>query len=126
MLSNPPKRPTSALLVLVVVLGMLGLAAAAGITAAGASGGAARLSTQPRSGEQMVLPAERIAVRVLAERRESRNRPGPTLWGMLVGVAAALAASRSAAGGRRTRTRAASPGRPGCVGSRAPPRLQPA
>jgi hypothetical protein len=105
---------------------MVGLAAAAGLTAAGAQAGAARLSTQPRSGEQVVLPAERFALRALAERRESRSRPDPTLWGMLLGVAAALAATRFAAAARRPATRLASPGRPRCVGSRAPPHLRPA
>jgi hypothetical protein len=126
MLSSPPKRPASTLLALVVVLGMLGLAAAAGRTAAGAPGGATRLSTQPRHGEQTVLPAERIAVRALADRRETRTRSGPTLWGLLLGVAAVLAALGSAGAARRPRTRVAPPRRPGCVGSRAPPALRPA
>jgi hypothetical protein len=123
MLSTRPPRPASALLVLAVTLGVMGLSAALGVTAAGLPAGGPRVSTQPWTAEQAVLASDRTALRDLVERRDQRHLPTPTVWVILGGAIAA--ALRSAAGRRRSRRRGAPWGRPGRVGARAPPSLLP-
>jgi hypothetical protein len=124
MLTIRPNRPTSAALPLAVLLGVVALGAAMGLTSAGTPTGESRLTTRPWTVEQMVLPAKRLMDRVLAERRDDRSHPAPTLGTLLLSPAAALAMRRSVAARDRRRCPAA-PGRLGCVGSRAPPCLQP-
>jgi hypothetical protein len=124
MVTIRPTRPTSAALALAVLLGAVILGAVIGLTAAGAPTGESGLTTRPWMAEQMVLPAKPLLERVLAERRDDRSRPAPTLGTLLLSPAAAVAMRRSVVARHRRRCPAAA-GRLGCVGSRAPPRLQP-
>lgn len=119
-----PNRPTSAALVLAVVLGVIALATMAGLTAAGAPTGESGLTTRPWTAEQMVLPAKPLLERVLAERREGRSPSASTLGLLLCGPVAALVIRRSVLARHRHRRRCpAAAGWLGCVGSRAPPCL---
>jgi hypothetical protein len=122
MLTIRPNRPTSA--ALAVLLGVVALGAAMGLTSAGAATGESRLTTRPWTVEQMVLPAKRLMERVLVQRREDRSHPAPSLGALLLGPVAALVMRRSVVARHRRRCPAAA-GRLGCVGSRAPPWLQP-
>ena len=126
MLAVRPSRPTSAALVLAVLVGVVTLGAAIGLTSAGAATGESRLTTRPGTVEtvqQLVLPAKRLMGRVLVKRRDDRSHPAPALGTLLGSPAAALAMRRSVVARRRRRGPAAA-GRLGCVGSRAPPWLQ--
>jgi hypothetical protein len=120
MVTIRPNRPTSAALALAVLLG----AVVIGLTAAGAPTGESGLTNRPWTGEQMVLAAKPLQERVLAERRDDRSRPAPTLGTLLLSPAAALAMRRSVVA-RHRRRRPAAAGRLGCVGPPAPPCLQP-
>ena len=122
MVSIRPNRPTSAALALAVLFGAVILGAVIGLTAAGAPTGESGLTTRPWPAEQMVLAANPLLERVLAERRDDRGRPAPTLGALLLSPASAM--RRSVVARHRRRCPAAA-GRLGCVGSRAPPRLQP-
>jgi hypothetical protein len=124
MLTVRPNRPTSAALALVVLLGVVTLGAAMGLTSAGAATGESRWTTRPGTVEQMVVPAKRLLQRVLVKRRDDRRYPGPSLGALLLGPVVALAMRRSVVARHRRRCPAAA-GRLGCVGSRAPPWLQP-
>jgi hypothetical protein len=127
MVTIRPNRPTSAALALAVLLGVVTLGAAMGLTSAGAATGESRLTTRPGTVEtvqQMVLPAKRLMHRVLVKRRDDRSHPAPSLGTLLLGPVVALAMRRSVVARHRRRCPAAA-GRLGCVGSRAPPRLQP-
>jgi hypothetical protein len=127
MLTVRPNRPTSAALALAVLLGVVTLGAAMGLTSAGAATGESRLTTRPgtvETVEQVVLPAKRLMGRVLVKRRDDRNHPAPTLGALLLSPAVALAMRRSVVARGRRRCPATA-GRLDCVGSRAPPRLQP-
>ena len=127
MLTVRPNRPTSAALALAVLLGAVALGAAMSLTSAGAAAGESRWTTRPGTVEtvgQMVLPAKRLLHRVLVKRRDDRRHPAPSLGTLLLGPAVALAIRRSVVVRHRRRCPAAA-GRLGCVGSRAPPWLQP-
>jgi hypothetical protein len=124
MLTIRPNRPASAALALAVLLGVVALAAVMGLAAAGAPTGESGLTTWPWTVEQMVLPAKRLMERVLVERRDDRSHPAPSLGTLVLSSAAALAMRRSVVARDRRRCPAAA-GRLGCVGSRAPPCLQP-
>jgi hypothetical protein len=124
MLTVRPNRPTSAALALAVLLGVVTLGAAMGLTSAGAATGESRLTTRPGTVEQLVLPAKRLMHRGLVKRRDDRSHPAPTLGTLLLGPVVALAIRRSVVARGRRRCPAAA-GRLGCVGSRAPPYLQP-
>jgi hypothetical protein len=124
MLTVRPNRPTSAALALAVLLGVVALGAAMGLTSAGAATGESHLTARPWTVEQIVLPAKRLMERVLAERRDDRSHPASTLGTLLCSPAAALAVRRSVVARHRRRCPVAA-GRLGCVGSRAPPCLQP-
>jgi hypothetical protein len=121
MVSIRPNRPSSAALALAVLLGVVTLGAAMGLTSAGAPTGESRLTTRSWTVEELELPAKRLLERVLVKRRDDRSRPAPTLGTLLLGPVVALAMRRS----RRRRRCPAAAGRLGCVGSRAPPWLQP-
>jgi hypothetical protein len=127
MLTVRPNRPISAAVALAVLLGVVTLGAAMGLTSAGAATGESRLTTRPgtvETVEQLVLPAKRLLKRVLVKRRDDRSHPAPSLVALLCSPAAALAIRRSVVARHRRRCPAAA-GRLGCVGSRAPPWLQP-
>ena len=124
MLTVRPNRPTSAALALAVLLGVVTLGAAMGLTSAGAATGESRWTTRPGTVEQLVLPAKHLMNRVLVKRRDDRSHPAPTLGTLLLGPVVALAMRRSVVARHRRRCPAAA-GRLGCVGSRAPPYLQP-
>jgi hypothetical protein len=117
-------RPTGAAVALAVLLGVVALATVVGLTAAGAPSGEAGLTTRPWTAEQMVLPAKPLLERVLAERRDDRSRAAFTLGALLCSPVAALVMRRSVVARHRRRCPAAA-GWLGCVGSRAPPCLQP-
>jgi hypothetical protein len=119
-----PNRPTRAAVALAVLLGAVALTTVVDLTGAGAPTGEPGLTTRPWTAEQMVLPAKPLLERVLAERRDDRNPTVPTLGTLLLSPAGALALRRLvvARGGRRC---PAAAGWLGCVGSRAPPCLQP-
>jgi hypothetical protein len=119
-----PNRPTSAALALAVLVGAVILGAVMGLTAAGAPTGESGWTTRPWMAEQMVLPAKPLLERLLAERRDDRNPPAPTLGTLLLSSAVAWAMRRSLVARHRRRCPAAA-GRLGCVGSRAPPCPQP-
>jgi hypothetical protein len=126
MLTIRPTRPTSAALALAVLLGVVTLGAAMGLTSAGAATGES-LTTRPgtvETVEQMVVPAKRLMNRILVKRRDDRSQSAPSLGTLLLSPAAALAIRRSVVARHRRRCPAAA-GRLGCVGSRAPPWLQP-
>jgi hypothetical protein len=127
MVTVRANRPTGAALALAVLLGVVTLGAAVGLTSAGAATGESRLTTRPGTVEtvgQLVLPAKRLLHRGLVKRREVRRHPAPSLGTLLCSPAAALAIRRSVVARHRQRCPAAA-GRLGCVGSRAPPWLQP-
>jgi hypothetical protein len=124
MVTSRPNRPTSAALALAVLLGVVTLGAAMGLTSAGAPTGESRWTTRPGTVEQVVLPAKHLMERVLVKRRDDRSHPAPSLGTLLLSPAAALAIRRSMVARHRRRCPAAA-GRLGCVGSRAPPWLQP-
>lgn len=124
MVTIRPNRPTSAALALAVLLGVVTLGAAMGLTSAGAATGESRLATRPWTVEQLVLPAKRLMERVQVKRRDDRSHPAPSLGTLLLGPVVALAMRRSVVARHRRRCPAAA-GRLGCVGSRAPPWLQP-
>src|SRR5215218_3355495 len=124
MVTIRPNRPTSAALALAVLLGVITLGAAMGLTSAGAPTGESRLTTRPWTVEQLALPAKRLLARALVQRRDDCSHPAPTLGTLLLSPAAALAIRRSVVARHRRRCPAAA-GRLGCVGSRAPPWLQP-
>ena len=119
-----PNRPTGAAVALVVLLGVVALAAVVGLPAAGSPTGESGLTTRPWTAEQVVLPAKPLMERVLAERREDRSPSASTLGMLLCSPVASLLMRRSVAARHRRRCPAAA-GRLGCVGSRAPPCLQP-
>jgi hypothetical protein len=119
-----PNRSTSAAVALAVLLGAVTLGAAMGLTSAGAATGESQLTTRSWTVEQMVPPAKRLMQRVLAKRRDDRSHPAPSLGTLLCGPVVALAMRRSVVARGRRRCPAAA-GRLGCVGSRAPPWLQP-
>ena len=124
MVTIRPNRPTSAALALAVLLGVVTLGAAMGLTSAGAATGESRLTTRPGTVEQLVVPAKRLLQRVLVKRRDDRRYPAPSLGALLLGPVVALAMRRSVVARHRRRCPAAA-GRLGWVGSRAPPWLQP-
>ena len=124
MLAIRPNRPTSAVVALAVLVGVVALGAAMGFTSAAAATGESRLTTRPWTVEQLVVPAKRLMARVLVQRRDDRSHPAPSLGTLLLSPAAALAIRRSVVARHRRRCPAAA-GRLGCLGSRAPPWLQP-
>ena len=127
MLTVGPTRPTSAAVALAVLVGAVTLGAAVGRTSAGAATGESRWTTRPGTVEtvqQLVLPAKRLLHRVLVKRRDDRRQPDPSLGTLLDSPVAALAIRRPLVARHRRRCPAAA-GRLGCVGSRAPPWLQP-
>jgi hypothetical protein len=124
MVTIRPNRPTSAALALAVLLGAVTLGAAMGLTSAGTATGESRLTTRSWTVEQLVPPAKRLMERVLVKRRDDRSHPAPSLGTLLLGPVVALAMRRSVVA-RHRRCCPAAAGRLGCVGSRAPPWLQP-
>jgi hypothetical protein len=127
MVTIRPNRPTRAALALVVLFGVVALGTVLGLRAAGVPTGDSGLTTRPgtiETVEQMVLPAKRLMNRVLVKRRDDRSHPAPALGTLLLSPTAALVIRRSVVARHRRRCPAAA-GRLGCVGSRAPPWLQP-
>jgi hypothetical protein len=119
-----PNHPTSAAVALAVLLGAVALATVMGLTAAGVPTGESGLTTRPWTADQMVVPAKPLMERVLAERRDDRSPSASTLGALLCSLVAALVMRRSVVARHRRRCPAAA-GWLGCVGSRAPPCLQP-